>query len=172
VTADPVTDPVTERDAVRAFVAGDLTRGQFLDIVGYDPVGIMAEAREQAKARPPKRDYKRRDGIDQLPSGRWRVRYSADGKSLSKSFPSYAEALAFRDEQRVAVRKGTPRRAERGQRDLPRVREALACRARRLAVHGRRARNPAARARVRRLRPTSGSATSPTRLCGADTSAT
>lgn len=100
------TEGFIERDAVRAFVNGSITRGQFVDLVGYDPVGIMQEAREAATAKPPKRVNRKRGGIDSLPSGKWRVRYTARGKSYSKAFGSHAEAVAFRDQQRQAAREG------------------------------------------------------------------
>lgn len=98
---------VSERDAVRAFINGDMTRGQFLDLRGWDPVGVIHEAREAAKAHPPKRTYRKRGGIDRTSGGLWRVRYRADGRPISKSFPTYEQAVEFRDKQRAAVRAGT-----------------------------------------------------------------
>ena len=86
----------------RAYLDGDLTRGEFIDHFGWDPLPL-----KEGDAEP--RTYKRRNGIDKLPSGRWRVRYfdKTSGRALSKSFVSHESAVVFRDDQRVAVRNGT-----------------------------------------------------------------
>lgn len=49
-----------------------------------------------------------RDGIDQLPSGKWRCRYvDSDGKRHSKTFDAYRDAKNWRNSQLASVTAGT-----------------------------------------------------------------